>query len=321
MKKDFNRREINLNKSRVSEVLPSYFEQDNPNLLTFLDKYYDYLDSDGQNAFSSSIHDVNINRDTTETSNELLNELIKEIGNGLQSASFFHQPRLMAKLLGAFYRSKGTLVSAEGFFKGFFNQEATVEYPKDQIFIVGESNVGFEGQKFIQDNTIYQIFSILIRTGISTRDYEALYKKFVHPAGWHFRGEVLLPNQVTVGIGQVFSGDSVRPPELIFATPVHSEAPIAPLFQFNEVTALIDSDNGIPHRLSLVSTIATYQSLTSGQLEKFYSNLAELLTPNSFTFDDSNLRDSAGAATPDFSLNLETMDNDMFTRYTSDSSF
>ena len=227
----------------------------------------------------------------------------------------------MAKLLGAFYRSKGTLVSAEGFFKGFFNQEATVEYPKDQIFIVGESNVGFEGQKFIQDNTIYQIFSILIRTGISTRDYEALYKKFVHPAGWHFRGEVLLPNQVTVGIGQVFSGDSVRPPELIFATPVHSEAPIAPLFQFNEVTALIDSDNGIPHRLSLVSTIATYQSLTSGQLEKFYSNLAELLTPNSFTFDDSNLRDSAGAATPDFSLNLETMDNDMFTRYTSDSSF
>ena len=37
MKKDFNRREINLNKSRVSEVLPSYFEQDNPNLLTFLD--------------------------------------------------------------------------------------------------------------------------------------------------------------------------------------------------------------------------------------------------------------------------------------------
>ena len=225
-------------------------------------------------------------------------QVIKEIGNGLQSASFFHQPRLMAKLLGAFYRSKGTLVSAEGFFKGFFNQEATVEYPKDQIFIVGESNVGFEGQKFIQDNTIYQIFSILIRTGISTRDYEALYKKFVHPAGWHFRGEVLLPNQVTVGIGQVFSGDSVRPPELI-----------------------IDSDNGIPHRLSLVSTIATYQSLTSGQLEKFYSNLAELLTPNSFTFDDSNLRDSAGAATPDFSLNLETMDNDMFTRYTSDSSF
>jgi hypothetical protein len=45
------------------------------------------------------------------------------------------------------------------------------------------------------------------------------------------------------------------------------------------------------------------------------------MTPNSFTFDDSNIRDSALNATPDFSLSIETMDNEMFTRYTSDSSF
>ena len=36
-----------------------------------------------------------------------------------------------------------------------------------------------------------------------------------------------------------------------------------------------------------VSTISTYQALTSTQLENFYTSLAQLLTPNSFTFDDS----------------------------------
>ena len=35
----------------------------------------------------------------------------------------------------------------------------------------------------------------------------------------------------------------------------------------------------------------------------------------------AHVRDSAGGATPDFSLATETMDNDMFTRYLSDSSF
>ena len=157
---DKNRKAEKLTQARVKETLPEYFSEDNPNLITFLEKYYDFLDSDGRYSFNSSIQEIISARDTQENSSKLLNEVIKEIGDGLQSASFFHQPRLMAKLLGAFYRSKGTLVSAEGFFRGFFNEPLEVEYPKDQIFIVGESNIGFEDRKFIQNNELYQIFSI-----------------------------------------------------------------------------------------------------------------------------------------------------------------
>ena len=83
---------------------------------------------------------------------------------------------------------------------------------------------------------------------------------------------------------------------------------------------LIDSD-GKGVRMKLDQLVSVYQSLTTQELEKFYSNLEELVTPNSFTFDDSDKRDSAGAATPDLSLVTETMDNDMFTRYLSDSAF
>ena len=86
------------------------------------------------------------------------------------------------------------------------------------------------------------------------------------------------------------------------------------------MTALYDS-GGRSYRASLVDTISKYQDLTANDINKFYHSVEQLITPNSFTFDDSNTRVSVATATPDFSLTLETMDNEMFTRYTSDSSF
>jgi len=318
---DKNRKAEKLVQSRIKESLPAYFTEDNPNLITFLEKYYEFLDSDGQYSFNSSVREIISARDTQENSTELLNEVIKEIGDGLQSASFFHQPRLMAKLLGAFYRSKGTLVSAEGFFRGFFNESLEVEYPKDQIFIVGESNIGFEDRKFIQNNELYQIFSILLKTGISTTDYETLYKKFVHPAGWYFQGEVITTNEINLNINQLASGDSIRPDLIETSTKVFGpETLITPTLPFHELTLLLDS-NGQNVRATLSSLISAYQDLTAAEINKFYKSIIEIIAPNSFTFDDSDIGDSAGTARPDFSLAIETMDNDMFTRYSSDSTF
>ena len=330
---DKNRKVEKLTQARVKETLPEYFSEDNPNLITFLEKYYDFLDSDGRYSFNSSIQEIISARDTQENSSKLLNEVIKEIGDGLQSASFFHQPRLMAKLLGAFYRSKGTLVSAEGFFRGFFNEPLEVEYPKDQIFIVGESNIGFEDRKFIQNNGLYQIFSILLKTGISTTDYETLYKKFVHPAGWYFQGEVVTTNEINLNVSHLENVDGLRPVVDSATTKVFGpELFITPVLPFAEHTLVFDSDNiGAGQiRATLTSTIEAFQNLTPNELEKFYANAIELITPNSFTFDDSgnhyvNLGFSSADSTdldvprPDFSLDFETMDNDMFKRYLSDS--
>ena len=281
---DKNRRNLPLPQSRVDEALPSYFETDNPQLINLLEKYYDFLDSDGQYAFSNSINEIILNRDVAQNSEAALDELITEIGDGLTSASFFKQPRLMAKLLGEFYRVKGTLVSIEGFFKGFFNEDIVIEYPKQQIFIVGESNVGYDSQKFIQDNNIYQIFSILVKSGVSVRDYETLYKKFVHPAGWHFQGEVSTANEVTLLPSSLASLDSIRPDIIPFASPIFSQASIEPQFEFNEITGLIDS-GGVNIRIGLNQLISVYQNLTIERLGNFYSSIENLLTPNSFTFD------------------------------------
>lgn len=300
---DKNRRDIQIPQSRVGEVLPSYFEADNPKLITLLEKYYDFLDSDGKHGFSSSIREIALNRDAEQNSTEALDELVKEIGNGLTSAAFFDEPRLMAKLLGQFYRVKGTLTSVEGFFRGFFGEEVVVEYPKDQIFIVGESNIGFESQKFIQNNALYQIFSVLLKTGLSTSDYDNLYKKFVHPAGWFFQGEVSTATEITLFPSSLASGDSIRPdliasPGDASTTVFGPETFIFPSFEFNEITALIADSSQNQFRIRLDQLISTYQDISAEKLGQFYTSIDELLTPNSFTFDNQTPFDTTydGAA-------------------------
>jgi len=307
---DVNRRDLNFATSKVKEVLPEYFLAEYPKLITLLEKYYEYLDSDADDAFKNQINDLYSIRDVSQTSLESLDEIISEIGNGLEVASFFQQPRLMAKLLAEFYSSKGTLVSAEGFFRAFYNEEITVEYPKDKIFILNESQVGYESQKFIQDDEIYQIFSILIKVGLSVTDYQSLYTRFVHPAGWHFQGQVQTESKVTVGV--VGTGqdplDSSGPVILV------DEANIAAAAGFHELTALLESDGMSIRIADEEDIISRYSDITLESLDTYYDTIARVISPESFTFDDSD-----ATRRPDTAITLETMDNSVFTRYTSDS--
>jgi hypothetical protein len=74
-------------------------------------------------------------------------------------------------------------------------------------------------------------------------------------------------------------------------------------------------------RSNLNELVSEYQDITLSQLNTTYHTLRQVVTPNSFTFDDSSIRDSDENATPDFSIVLETMDNEIFARRVSDSSF
>lgn len=300
---DLNRRSINLGVDKVDNALPEYFPGEYDKLVTFLDKYYEYLDSDN---FGKDIRSIHSSRDIIQTTDRNLDQLVGEIGNGLQVASFFANPRLVTKLIATFYRLKGSLVTAEAFFRTFFNEEVTIEYPKEKMFIVGESQVGYESQRFIQDDELYQVFSILVKVGLSVSDYLTLYKRFVHPAGWHFAGQV--QTESTVALSITATSDSVGDGGgLIFA----GEAQNAVGTGFNEITTLFRNDSGV--RGSLTQTMQTYQELSPTELENFYSNVAEIITPNSFTMDDS------ATISPDTTLTTETMDNAMFTQYNSDS--
>lgn len=311
---DNNRRPINFATSKVKEVLPEYYTEDNPLLISFLEKYYEYLDSDASTSFKTEINNLFAIRDIGETEVKFLDELVKEIGNGLQVASFFDQPRLMTRLLSQFYKSKGSLVSAEGFFRAFFNAEVSIEYPKRQIFIIGESEIGAESLKYIVDDKLYQTFSILIKSGVSVADYQQLYKKFVHPAGFYFAGQVQFEAESSLNLSSAPGIENPTEVEEVGITIVGA-AQITPAAQFEQLTALYESDGDII-RVSLDEIPDKYKDITISRLGSIYDNIHDLVSANSFTFDDS-----ADPVGPDVSLTIEKMDNSMFTRYTSDSAY
>lgn len=311
---DNNRRFLNFSTSKVTEVLPEYYTQDNPKLISFLEKYYDYLDSDATTSFKTEINNLFAIRDIGETEIKFLDQMVREVGNGLQVASFFEQPRLMTRLLSQFYISKGSLVSVEGFFRAFFNSEVAIEYPKNQIFIIGDSKIGPESLKFITDDKLYQTFSVLIKSGVSVADYEQLYKTFVHPAGFYFAGQTQLETESEIDLNLMPGGEDPQEVADVDLTIV-SAASTPAAAQFDQLTGLYDSD-GVAIRVNLDEIITTYKDATISDLTGIYDNLYQVVDPNSFTTDDS-----ADPVGPDTSLTFEKMDNSMFTRYTSDSSY
>ena len=114
---DYDRLEISFKRNLVREVLPEYFASEYPNIITFLEGYYDFLDS--ADNFGDMINDLYTIRDIEASSLLHLDNMFKEYALGM-SQDFFKKPREILRNFARFFRVKGSKYSAEGFFRGFF---------------------------------------------------------------------------------------------------------------------------------------------------------------------------------------------------------
>ena len=230
---DDRRGAVSFHSNTVRNALPDFFDEHYPQFIGFLEKYYEYMEGNEAGSFSKQIQSLFESRTISNLEGESLDLLLGELSDGLESRSFYSSPNLMARLLADLYRAKGTEMSLEQFFKAFFGEEVEIHYPKNDMFIVGESKLfgkdhsplenhsgekirergylRFEDYKYIQDNERYQIFSILLKTGMSFADYEELYKKIVHPAGFHIANDIVLTALAKIGVR---SGPTTDPLEV-----------------------------------------------------------------------------------------------------------
>lgn len=185
---NFNRRNIEVRNSIVQEVLPEYFQRDYPNLIEFLEGYFEFADQD---QTASLVNDLYTIRDIEAATTAQLDQIFSEIAQGA-SRDYFKDPREALRSFANFYRVKGTRYSAEGFFRAFFQETVEIDFPKEDLFIVSESLIGPESLKFIQNGALYQIFSILIKSSVPIARWKELYRRFVHPAGFFIGGQVVL---------------------------------------------------------------------------------------------------------------------------------
>lgn len=230
--KDINRRELSLTGSLVSDVLPDYYREDHPKLISFLETYYNTLDSDhgfsnsGATAFSQRKKDLETTsgvsnptgsvpytwdsdrnfgyqlknlptlRDIHQTDKENLTFIEDELLLGQNYIEGTLDPNSIrggAELSNNFYRSKGTKFGIERFFNLFFPEVADPEIIYGKDLVMKVGdNIGPESGRYITDDRIYQFWGLLIKIGISTSDWMELYKLFAHPAGMFAGGQVVI---------------------------------------------------------------------------------------------------------------------------------
>lgn len=306
---DFNRRALNLTESKVREVLPSHYVTDYPDLVKFLEYYYDWMDSDETHGFDKSIQDLYYIRDLNATETSFLNQIFYEIGQGLISADYFVDPALVGNLLANFYRIKGSLYSAEGFFRAFYGEQPTIEYPKNNLFIVGQSQIGPESLKYIQNGALYQVLSVLVKSSVPISKWRDLYKAFVHPAGFYLGGEVLIEASANLALGTMPL--SVADSDAGVFSLETATAALNPTALGELVVVYPDSlDSDISPEYLVTDTVSKYTSLTVAELNALYNNIEDVIDANSPTFDE----DSDGTIKAvKFSNTLETMDQNAFT--------
>ena len=187
--RDFYRQDANLRQSIVRDVLPEHFYEDYPNLISFLEGYYEYMDSNDE--FGGYIQELISVRDIEDQTLKKLDFLFYELALGVSNEQFTNA-REAIRNFGNFFRVKGTLFSGEGFFRGFYDESVEISYPKDSLFKVGESTVGVEDGKVMQDGGKYQIFSIFVKSPLALATWGQLWRKYVHPSGFFLSAEVLL---------------------------------------------------------------------------------------------------------------------------------
>ena len=278
---DFDRKPLNFRESKVSEVLPEHYLSEYPTLITFLDKYYEFMDSDATFNFASAIHAMYDVRDIEATNVSFIDNILKELGQGILNQNFFLEPRFAMKLVSQFYRVKGSLYSSEGFFRAFFNSEVEISFPKRDLFIVGESEIGFENQKVVQDGALNQILSILVKSEVPVATWRELYKAFVHPAGFFLGAQTLI-----VGVGDL-DVNSMPDNFADSADPLFSATGLASLTGDLEMTGIgIIADSEV--RFTIDEQIASYQTMTIEQAAAMYNNIKDTIITDGFTFDEDS---------------------------------
>lgn len=297
----YNRRNVNLQASRVQEILPEHFAGSYPELVRFLELYYNFLDSDSTYNFNHIINSIDTSRDVEDATIDQLNLLFKEIGANTVNANYFQNPRFVARLLANFYRVKGSLYSAEGFFKAFFNTDVEVVYPKRYVFEVDYSLIGPEDQALIQDGALYQTLSVLLRSEVPISVWGDLYRKFVHPAGLYLGSEVTF-----TGVASMLQNDMPVVSEgAIDKVFIETVAAVATPFADTTLIVPFDSAGGTHTRIDPNFDIADFSELIIGQANSAYRSIADLASMSGPRFDEDS---DVNGVSMDITNTIETMD-------------
>ena len=119
----------------VGNQLPEFVRSDYPLFVTFLEKYYKWLEQNNNPHYEiDALRDANdIDEADSFYIDKLRNDLLPYFPKNIVT-----DKRLFLKLVSNFYKSSGTQESVKFLFKALYNDEIEIYYPKEEILIASD---------------------------------------------------------------------------------------------------------------------------------------------------------------------------------------
>ena len=127
----------NTETTRVYTIIPQAIVNKAKGLVTLLEDYYDYLNTNG--LPSCEINRIIDNHDIDRVSNEYLDSIGEEIAKNVPNSNVLDKVSLYKKIV-KFYSIRGSEDSLYTFFRIFFDEYASVTYPKEKLFKLSEGD-------------------------------------------------------------------------------------------------------------------------------------------------------------------------------------
>lgn len=165
-----------LNSNLVENQLPDFIKSDYPKFVTFIQKYYEWLETTGKVAYeAAAIRYAN----DIDLSNDAYFEMLKKDLMPYFPQEIVSNKRLFAKLATQFYRSSGTPDSVKFLFRALYNENIDIYYPKEDILKASDGKwvLPLALRIDTNDNNIFNIENTIL-TG-QTSKATALVEKVV----------------------------------------------------------------------------------------------------------------------------------------------
>ena len=121
----------NIEGVRVQNLIPSNIQESSKNLVSFIEYYYEYLNSVG--LPSAEISSIISNKDIDDVSAKYISSISATIAKTIPNSATIDDVELY-KIIVKYYNTRGSDDSISTFFKLFLNEIVTVSYPRDYMF-------------------------------------------------------------------------------------------------------------------------------------------------------------------------------------------
>ena len=123
--------------SRTSTLIPQQLLSGAGGLVKLLKDYYNYINTEGLPSFE--INRIINNHDIDDVSSVYLDSIGEEIAKNVPNSNVLDRVALYKKIV-KFYSIRGSEDSIYAFFRIFFNEAATVVYPKEKLFKLSDGD-------------------------------------------------------------------------------------------------------------------------------------------------------------------------------------